>query len=111
MAPDFTPLLHPTLPAKIPKALDSINPKTFMTGFQVADTLEECGLPLPYSALEAKAKLGGGPPFRIFGKNPIYQWCDVVPWVLSTLGEPARTTQEHRARRTVPGNPKITQIA
>jgi hypothetical protein len=101
MAPAYQPL-PPIPPPKIPKSLDSVDPKTFLTRFQVSEALEACGIPLSYDTLATKATRGGGPPFRIFGKSAIYQWCDVVAWVLETMGEPARTTSEHRARQGMP---------
>jgi hypothetical protein len=101
MAPAYQPI-PPIPPPKIPKALDSVDPKTFLTRFQVSEALEACGIPLSYDTLATKATRGGGPPFRIFGKSAVYQWCDVVAWVLETMGEPARTTSEHRARQGMP---------
>jgi hypothetical protein len=85
-----------------PTPLEAIDPRTFLTRYQLTDTLEQCGIPLSYDTLATKATRGGGPPFRIFGKSAIYQWCDVVAWVRETMGEPARTTSEHRARQGMP---------
>jgi hypothetical protein len=102
----MAPELPPIPPPKIPKALDSVDPKTFLTRFQVAEALEACGIPLSYDTLATKATRGGGPPFRIFGKSAVYQWGDVVAWVLETMGEPARTTSEHRARMASPPAPQ-----
>jgi len=105
MALAYQPL--PTIPPpKIPKSLDSVDPKTFLTRFQVAEALEACGIPLSYDTLATKATRGGGPPFRIFGKSAVYQWADVVAWVIETMGEPARTTSEHRARMASPPAPQ-----
>ena len=66
MAPDFPKILAPAPP---PMALEAINPRTFLTRSQLADTLEQCGIPLSYDTLATKATRGGGPPFRIFGKT------------------------------------------
>jgi hypothetical protein len=87
-------------------ALEAIDPRTFLTRSQLADALEQCGIPLSYDTLATKATRGGGPPFRIFGKSAVYQWCDVVAWVRETMGEPARTTSEHRARMALPPAPQ-----
>jgi hypothetical protein len=98
-----SPAQHPPIPTpQTPKPLDSVDPRTFLTRYQVADTLEACGIPLSYDTLATKATRGGGPPFRIFGKSAVYQWADVVAWVKETIGEPARTTSEHRARQGTP---------
>jgi hypothetical protein len=89
-----------------PRPLDAIDPGTFFTRPQLSDTLEECGIPLSADTLATKATRGGGPPFRIFGKSAVYQWADVVEWVRETMGEPACTTAEHRARQGTPPAPR-----
>jgi hypothetical protein len=105
MALDFpNPGLPPPAPPPIP--LENIDPRTFLTRFQVAETLELCGIPMSSDTLATKATRGGGPPFRIFGKSAVYQWADVVAWVIETMGEPARTTSEHRARMASPPEPQ-----
>jgi hypothetical protein len=93
-------------PAPPPRALESIDPRAFFTRYQLPGTLEACGVPMSYDTLATKATRGGGPPFRIFGKSAVYQWADVVAWVLETMGEPARTTSEHRARMASPPEPQ-----
>jgi hypothetical protein len=102
----MAPGLPPITPPKIPKALESVDPRAFLTRFQVAEALEACGIPLSYDTLATKATRGGGPPFRIFGKSAVYQWADVIAWVIETMGEPARTTAEHRARMASPPEPQ-----
>jgi hypothetical protein len=111
MALDSPPFLKPQPPPLSPPTmvLTAVDPQTFMTRFQLAETLELCGIPLSYETLANKATKGGGPPFRIFGKSPVYQWGDVVAWLRETMGEPARTTSEHRARMASP--PKSYEAA
>jgi hypothetical protein len=77
-------------------------PNTLLTRQQAAKALTDCGLPTSPKTLATKATRGGGPPFRIFGKSAVYLWADVVAWVLGTMGEPACTTSEHRARQGTP---------
>jgi hypothetical protein len=96
----------PKSPPQPPRPLDAIDPGTFLTRYQLAETLEQCGISVSYDTLATKATRGGGPPFRIFGKSAVYQWADVVAWVLETMGEPARTTSEHRARMASPPEPQ-----
>ncbi len=96
-------------PSPEPRTFDSIDPQTLLTRTQLAKMLEACGTPLTYHTLATKATRGGGPPFSIFGKNAIYLWSDVVAWVRETIGEPARTTSEHRIRPK-PGPEKLAAM-
>jgi hypothetical protein len=42
---------------------------------------------------------GRGPPFRKYGKTPIYRWGDALAWAEARAGEP-RTMTERRKPRT-----------
>jgi hypothetical protein len=81
--------------------LKSIDPETFMTRSQVAEALTACGFRMHPATLATKVPRGGGPPFRKFGKTPMYLWADVVAWVNQRLGESAacrhaNTTEDRR---------------
>jgi hypothetical protein len=89
-----------------PKSFESIDPRTFLTRRQLPGPLKACGFDVPHDTLATMASRGGGPPFRKFGKSAVYQWADVVAWVRETMGEPARTTSEHRARMASPPEPQ-----
>jgi hypothetical protein len=46
------------------------------------------------STLATMASRGGGPPFRKFGKYPLYRWGDSLAWAEGKLRPPVRSTSE-----------------
>ena len=56
---------------------------------EAAKALTDCGLPVSAGTLATKACLGGGPPYRKFGKLVIYTWGTLVEWAVSELAAPA----------------------
>jgi hypothetical protein len=40
------------------------------------------------------ATRGGGPPYRLFGRKPLYRWADALERAKSRLSRPVRTTSE-----------------
>jgi hypothetical protein len=70
----------------IPRTLESIDPQTYLTRTGVAQTLKVCGITISSETLATKVSRGGGPPFRKFGRTPMYLWGDVVAWVKSEIG-------------------------
>jgi hypothetical protein len=83
-----------------PKTLpfESIPADTRLTTEQLARTLTSAGLPVSAGTLNTKASRGGGPPYQMFGRLRIYTWKNVVPWVISKLGDPAASATERRIR-------------
>jgi hypothetical protein len=88
--------MAPDLNDNLPLTFSSIDPETLLGRAQVGAALRARGIRVSPTTLATKATRGGGPPFRIFGKQAVYRWADVVAWVLETMGEPARTTSERR---------------
>ena len=63
-----------------------------------ADALTEAGFPVTASTLATKATRGGGPPYELFGRIPLYTWGPTLAWARSRLREPQRSTAESDAR-------------
>lgn len=64
-----------------------------------ADALTAAGFPVAEATLATKASRGGGPPFRHFGRIPLYRWGDALDWAMSRLGPRVSSTAElDRAR-------------
>jgi hypothetical protein len=66
---------------------------------QVADALTEAGYPVTRATLATKATRGGGPPFRLFGRTPLYRWADALRWAEGRLTPPRRSTSEADVER------------
>jgi hypothetical protein len=57
----------------------------------IAAALTEAGYPTAPATLATKATRGGGPPFRSWGRWPLYRWGDALAWAQNRLS-PARTS-------------------
>ena len=70
------------------------DPDARLTRNAIAAALTEAGYPIRPATLATKASRGGGPPFRRFGKVPLYRWSDALAWAESRLTRPVSTTSE-----------------
>jgi hypothetical protein len=70
------------------------NPDALLTRRATAEALSAAGFPVRPATLATKASRGGGPPFRRFGRVPLYQWGDTLDWARSRLSAPMRSTSE-----------------
>ncbi len=61
---------------------------------QTADALTALGFPCSDKTLATKATRGGGPPYRLFGRIPLYRWGDAVAWAEGKLTAPRHSTSE-----------------
>lgn len=60
----------------------------------LAEALTDAGYPTAPATLATMATRGGGPPFRLYGRIPIYRWGDALAWVASRLSPPRSSTSE-----------------
>lgn len=72
-----------------------IDPDTRLTRQQLAEALSEQGFPTKPSTLATKASRGGGPPYKLYGKRPIYTWETSLDWAKSRLSPPRANSSEH----------------
>jgi len=70
------------------------NPNALLTRKATADALTAAGFPVRAATLATKASRGGGPPFRRFGRVPLYSWRTSLDWATSRLGPLMRSTSE-----------------
>jgi hypothetical protein len=70
------------------------NDDALLTRDATALALTESGFPIAGPTLATKANRGGGPPFRRFGRRPLYRWGDALDWARSRLGERVSNTSE-----------------
>ena len=59
-----------------------------------AEALTEAGYPTAPATLSTKATRGGGPPFRLYGRIPLYRWGDALAWAEGRLGPSHSSTSE-----------------
>jgi hypothetical protein len=70
------------------------NPDTLLGRRETAHALTAAGYRTSPATLATKASRGGGPPFRRWGRKPLYRWGDTLDWACSQLGPPMRSTSE-----------------
>jgi hypothetical protein len=72
---------------------------TLLTRAALADALTKAGYPTARATLATRATRGGGPPYRRFGRVPLYRWGDAVEWAQSRLGPVVHSTSELDVQR------------
>jgi hypothetical protein len=74
-----------------------LSSETLLRRNELADALTRAGYPTATATLATKAVRGGGPPFRYFGRFPLYAWGDGLAWARSRLSPPVASTSEATA--------------
>ncbi len=64
----------------------------------LAQALRDAGFPVSEHTLATKATRGGGPPYRLFGRTPLYHWQDALVWAQDRLSKPINSSSELTAR-------------
>jgi hypothetical protein len=72
-------------------------PETLLRRSDVAAALTEAGFPIAPATLATKAVRGGGPPFRYFGRIPLYPWGTTLEWARGRLSRAVSNTSEASA--------------
>src|SRR5262245_47989260 len=60
----------------------------------LAHALSAAGYPTAPATLATMATRGGGPPYRLYGRIPLYRWGDALAWAESRLSAPRLSTSE-----------------
>jgi hypothetical protein len=68
------------MPSNVPEDENAL-----MRRSATADGLTAAGFPIKTATLATLAVRGGGPPFRKFGRIPLYRWGDSLAWAHSRL--------------------------
>ncbi len=71
------------------------SPDTLLSRARTADALTASGYPVAQTTLANKAARGEGPPFRHFGRKPLYKWGDALAWARNQMTEPRRKGDRH----------------
>jgi hypothetical protein len=71
--------------------------ETLLTRACTAAALTEAGFPVSPATLATKATRGGGPPYQLFGRKPLYRWGAALAWARSRLSKPVTSTSEATA--------------
>ncbi len=76
--------------------VDSIpaTPDALLRRAQTAEALTAAGYPTSAATLATMATRGGGPPYQLYGRIPIYRWGNALSWAKGRLSLPVRSTAE-----------------
>jgi hypothetical protein len=66
---------------------------------EVAEALTRAGFPTSPNTLATKATRGGGPPYQLWGRIPLYTWREALAWAEGKLTAPQRSTSETDNRK------------
>jgi hypothetical protein len=70
------------------------DPDTLLRRDATAAALTDAGFQTSPKTLATQASRGGGPPYRSWGRWPLYRWGDALAWAHSRLSPPRRNTSE-----------------
>ena len=70
-----------------------LNPDALLRRKTTAAALRDAGFPVAPATLATCATRGNGPPFRRFGRIPLYRWGDCLDWANKKLTPPRGTTK------------------
>jgi hypothetical protein len=75
------------------------DPDVLLRRKATAAALTESGFPVATATLATMAVRGGGPPYQLFGRVPLYRWSDARDWAVGRLTPPCRSSSEADAHR------------
>jgi hypothetical protein len=75
------------------------NPEALLRRKATAEALTARGYPCSDKTLATKATRGGGPPYRLFGRIPLYRWAEALAWAEGRLSGPQGSTSETDRKR------------
>jgi hypothetical protein len=70
------------------------NPDALLRRVQTAEALTAAGYPTAAATLATMATRGGGPPYQLYGRIPVYRWGSSLAWAEGRLSKPVRSTAE-----------------
>lgn len=77
--------------------LNDLQPEALLRRRDLAQALTARGFPMTEATLATKVSRPGrwgGPPYRLFGRVPLYRWGDALAWAEGCLSPPRRDTPE-----------------
>jgi hypothetical protein len=75
------------------------NPDALLRRRRLAEALTACGFQITEKTLATMATRGGGPPYHLWGRFPLYRWASALAWAESRLSAPRLSTSEADAKQ------------
>ena len=76
---------------------DTLKEDALLRRRELAEALTRVGFPIRGATLATMASRGGGPPYRLFGRVPLYRWTDALTWAQARTTPAETTTSGHRS--------------
>jgi hypothetical protein len=73
---------------------DTPDAEALLTRARLSEALNRVGFPVSPKTLATKASRGGGPPYALFGRRPLYRWRDALSWAEGRLTAPRCSSSE-----------------
>jgi hypothetical protein len=73
---------------------DTPDAEALLTRPRLSEALNRVGFPVSPKTLATKASRGGGPPYALFGRRPLYRWRDALSWAEGRLTAPRCSSSE-----------------
>jgi hypothetical protein len=71
-----------------------MNENIYLRRRAAAKALTEAGFPMSPATLATQATRGNGPPYRLFGRIPLYSLAETLAWAELRLTPPVKSTAE-----------------
>lgn len=69
-----------------------VDDDTLLRRDALAAALTAAGFPIAPTTLATKASRGGGPPYEMWGRIPLYRWGKSLAWARGRLSEPRHSS-------------------
>ncbi len=73
------------------------SPDAMLPRNDAAAALTDAGFPTSPATLATKACRGGGPPYRLYGRKPLYKLSDLLAWAEGRCSRTVTSTSELEA--------------
>jgi hypothetical protein len=90
--------LAPWQPYTEDKPMTAVTFNRLLSRRETAEALTREGFTIAESTLATKATLGGGPPYRKFGRYVKYDWNDALDWANGRLSDRFHNSSEAKSK-------------
>jgi hypothetical protein len=90
--------MAPSQPYTEDKTMNTVTYDRLLSRKEIAEALTKEGFTIAESTLATMATIGGGPPYRKFGRYVKYEWNDALHWAKSRLSDLFYNSSEARSK-------------
>jgi hypothetical protein len=83
-----------------PAPASSHNPDVLLRRKRLAEALTACGYQITEKTLATMVTRGGGPPYHLWGRFPVYRWASALVWAEGRLSVANLTTSQEDTKQS-----------